>query len=92
MATLERETANRSRARLARSRCLCCPLVDGEKLWYVSNRGEVVCLDTQGFHDGENDGPFNKEPNENKDEADVIWKVDMMKQLGVSSTTCAVAP
>ncbi len=45
------------------------PLVDGERLWYVSNRGEVVCLDTKGFHDGENDGPFNKEPNENKDEA-----------------------
>lgn len=72
------------------------PLVDGDRLWYVSNRGEVVCLDTQGFHDGENDGPFNKEPNENKDEADVIWKLDMMKQLGVSqhnmcscSVTCS---
>lgn len=60
------------------------PMVDGERLWYVTNRGEVVCLDTAGFHDGENDGPFNKEPNENKDEADVIWKLDMMKQLGVS--------
>ncbi|MCC6511436.1 MAG: PQQ-binding-like beta-propeller repeat protein [Pirellulaceae bacterium] len=72
------------------------PLVDGERLWYVTSRGEVVCLDTQGFHDGENDGPFNKEPNENKDEADVVWKLDMMKQLGVSqhnmcscSVTCA---
>lgn len=72
------------------------PLVDGERLWYVTSRGEVVCLDTQGFHDGENDGPFNKEPNENKDEADVIWKLDMMKQLRVSqhnmcscSVTCA---
>ncbi len=72
------------------------PLVDGERLWYVTNRGELVCLDTQGFHDGENDGPFNKEPNENKDEADVIWKLDMMKQLGVHqhnmcscSVTCA---
>lgn len=60
------------------------PLVDGERLWYVTNRGEVVCLDTAGFHDNENDGPFNKEPNENKDEGDVIWKLDMMKQLGVS--------
>lgn len=72
------------------------PLVDGDRLWYVSNRGEVVCLDTAGFHDNENDGPFNKEPNENKDEADVVWKLDMMKQLGVSqhnmascSVTCA---
>ena len=60
------------------------PLVDGERLWYVTSRGEVVCLDTDGFQDGKNDGPFNKETNENKDEADVIWKLDMMKQLGVS--------
>jgi outer membrane protein assembly factor BamB len=74
----------------------CAPLVDGDKLWYVTSRGEVVCLDTEGFLDGENDGPFNKEPNENKDEADVIWKLDMMAQLNVSqhnmcscSVTCA---
>ncbi|MDA1055325.1 MAG: protein kinase, partial [Planctomycetota bacterium] len=33
------------------------PVVDGNRLWYVSNRGEVVCLDTEGFHDGEDDGP-----------------------------------
>ncbi len=33
------------------------PLVDGNRLWYVSNRGEVVCLDTEGFYDGEDDGP-----------------------------------
>jgi serine/threonine protein kinase/WD40 repeat protein len=31
-------------------------VVDGDRLWYVSNRGEVVCLDTEGFHDGEDDG------------------------------------
>lgn len=72
------------------------PLVDGKRLWYVSNRGEVVCLDTEGFHDGANNGPFTEEPNQNSDEADVIWKLDMMKQLGVSqhnmcscSVTCA---
>jgi outer membrane protein assembly factor BamB len=72
------------------------PLVDGNRLWYVTNRGEVVCLDTEGFHDGKNDGPYTSEPNQNKDEADVIWKLDMMKQLGVSqhnmancSVTCA---
>lgn len=33
------------------------PIVHGDRLWYVTNRGEVVCLDTQGFHDGEDDGP-----------------------------------
>ncbi|MCU0715355.1 MAG: PQQ-binding-like beta-propeller repeat protein [Pirellula sp.] len=62
----------------------CAPMVDGDRLWYVTSRGEVVCLDTEGFLDGENDGPFNKEPNENKDEADVVWRLDMMAQLNVS--------
>lgn len=60
------------------------PVVDGDRLWAVTNRCEVVCLDTEGFRDGENDGPFVGEPNENVDEADVIWKFDMMNQLGVS--------
>ena len=32
------------------------PVVDGNRLWYVSNRGEIICLDTEGFHDGEDDG------------------------------------
>ena len=36
----------------------CAPLVEGDRLWYVSSRGEVVCLDTQGFHDNEDDGPI----------------------------------
>lgn len=62
----------------------CAPMIDGDRLWYVTSRGEVVCLDTDGFLDGENDGPFNKEPNENKDEADVVWRLDMMSQLNVS--------
>jgi outer membrane protein assembly factor BamB len=58
------------------------PYVEGNRLWYVTNRDEIVCLDTEGFHDGENDGPFKEEPNENKDEADVVWKFDMIGQLG----------
>jgi len=62
----------------------CAPYVDGERLWYVTSRGEVVCLDAKGFHDGENDGPYTAEENENKNEADVIWKYDMMGSLGVS--------
>ncbi len=60
------------------------PLVEGNLLYFVTNRGEVRCLDTQGFYDGKNDGPFKEEENENKDEADVIWSFDMMKELGVS--------
>jgi outer membrane protein assembly factor BamB len=60
------------------------PYCDGDRLWYVSNRGEVVCLDANGFLDGKNDGPFKAEPNENKDEADVIWAFDMIAQMGIS--------
>jgi len=63
----------------------CAPLVEGERLWFVTSRGEVVCLDTEGFLDkGENDGPFQSEVNTNQDEADVIWTLDMMGELGVS--------
>ena len=72
------------------------PFVAGNRVWYVTSRGTVVCVDSEGFHDGKNNGPFTSEPNENKDEADVIWEFDMMKQLGVSqhnmcscSVTCA---
>ncbi|HEX4131184.1 MAG TPA: PQQ-binding-like beta-propeller repeat protein [Pirellulales bacterium] len=60
------------------------PMVEGDRLWYVTSRGEVTCLDTQGFHDGENDGPFTGEKYTDKHEADVIWVLDMMKELGVS--------
>ena len=62
----------------------CAPLVEGDRLWFVTSRGEVRCLDTQGFYDGENDGPYTQEPNQNKDEADVVWVFDMMKELGIS--------
>ncbi|SMP51734.1 Outer membrane protein assembly factor BamB, contains PQQ-like beta-propeller repeat [Neorhodopirellula lusitana] len=34
----------------------CAPLVEGERLWFVTSRGEVRCLDTEGFYDGEDDG------------------------------------
>jgi len=62
----------------------CSPYVDGKRLWYVSNRGEVVCLDSEGFYDGKNDGPYKAEPNENTDEADVVWSYNMMNNLGTS--------
>ena len=74
----------------------CAPYVDGDRLWFVTSRGEVRCLDTDGFHDGENDGPYTSEDNENKDEADVVWVFDMMADLKISqhnmcscSVTCA---
>jgi len=59
------------------------PLVQGERLWYVNNRGELVCLDTEGFRDGENDGPYKEEALTGEINADIVWKLDMMEELGV---------
>ena len=58
------------------------PLVEGERLYYVSNRGVVHCLDIQGFRDNENDGPFKDEKFTGQSDADVIWSFDMMEQVG----------
>ncbi len=64
---------------------ICCsPYVEGDRLWYVTSRGEVKCLDTEGFRDGENDGPFTGEKIQGSDESDTVWVLDMMKELGVS--------
>jgi outer membrane protein assembly factor BamB len=38
------------------------PMAEGDRVWYVSNRGEVVCLDAKGFYDNEDDGPVTKDP------------------------------
>lgn len=70
----------------------CPPLVEGERLWFVSNRWEVVCLDTQGFRDTENDGPYNGEPVKSMLEADVVWKFDLMGQLGVHPHSAGMGP
>src|SRR3712207_8319708 len=35
--------------------------VEGDRLWFVTSRGEVCCVDTEGFHDGENDGEVKNE-------------------------------
>jgi outer membrane protein assembly factor BamB len=59
------------------------PLVEGDKIYYVSNRGEVMCLDTEGFRDNnENDGPVMDEKFKTPNDADVVWKFDMMEEVG----------
>jgi outer membrane protein assembly factor BamB len=66
---------------------ICCsPLVEEDRLWYVTSRGEVVCLDTAGFYDGEDDGPVQEPVQDTVDlqEADTVWKFDMMAELKVS--------
>src|SRR6266496_5644612 len=45
------------------------PLVEGDRLYYVTNRCELVCLDTKGDGNGG---------------AKVIWKLDMIEEVGSS--------
>jgi outer membrane protein assembly factor BamB len=58
------------------------PLIEGDRLYYVTNRCEVVCLDTQGFRDNENDGPYKDEKLTGQFDADIVWKYDMMEEVG----------
>jgi outer membrane protein assembly factor BamB len=57
------------------------PLVEGDILYYVTNRGEVLALDVEGFLDGENDGPFTEEQYKSPHDGDVVWKFDMMEEV-----------
>ncbi|MEX2212541.1 MAG: PQQ-binding-like beta-propeller repeat protein [Phycisphaeraceae bacterium] len=59
------------------------PYVEGNRVWFVNNRCEVVCLDANGFRDGKNDGVVTDEAVTAHDEADVIWRFDMRGRLGV---------
>lgn len=66
------------------------PFVEGDRLYYVSNRCEVVCLDTEGFYDKQNDGMITTEADTSLIDADVIWKLDMMGELDVFPHNLAV--
>jgi outer membrane protein assembly factor BamB len=66
------------------------PIVEGDRLWVVTNRCEVMCLDLNGFHDGKNDGTTDEVDSEIND-ADILWTVDMYDQLGVFPHNLAVS-
>ncbi len=57
------------------------PWVDGDRIYYVSNRCELVCADVNGFTDGKNDGPFKDEKYKERQDADFIWVLDMFTDL-----------
>lgn len=67
------------------------PTVEGDRVYYVSNRCTVVCVDANGRANGvQGTGLKHYDPKLKKDvvydsptDADVIWEYDMMKQLGV---------
>lgn len=58
------------------------PLVEGDRVYYVSNRAELMCVDLQGFRDKENDGPVTDEKATGDFNGDVVWKLDMMDEVG----------
>jgi len=69
------------------------PTVDGDRVYAVTNRFEVVCLDLNGQADG-NDGPYHDEgrhmvpadeaPMEVSEmDADIIWLLDMRSEVGM---------
>ncbi len=71
------------------------PTVEGDRVYTVTNRFEVVCLDLKGQADG-NDGPYRDEgrhmvqPGESplevtKIDADIIWLVDMPLEIGTNT-------
>jgi outer membrane protein assembly factor BamB len=59
------------------------PLIENGIAYYVSNRGEVMAVDLDGFRDGKNDGPVTDEKLNRETDADILWRYDMMEELGV---------
>ena len=58
------------------------PYVEGDRLYYVTAECQLRSLDTQGFLDGENDGPYREEIFKDNAAADIVWQLDM-PALGV---------
>jgi len=76
-------------------KCGICsqPAIDGDRLFIVGPRGDVLCIDRNGQADG-NDGPFlddarymgvpaDSDYKLDKTDGDVVWRFDMIEQLDV---------
>lgn len=57
--------------------------VEQDRLWIITNRCELMCLDIDGFQDGTNDGVYQRELRAKSQDADILWSLDMIDQLGV---------
>jgi hypothetical protein len=69
------------------------PAIDGNRLFVVGPRGDVLCIDRDGQVNG-NDGPFVDEKTYmgiaadsdydlTPSDGDIVWRFDMIEQLGV---------
>jgi outer membrane protein assembly factor BamB len=76
-----------------RAGMVSAPTVEGERVYVVSNRNEVMCLDLNGQANG-NDGPYQDEGRHavpqgsqaaevTATDADIIWLFDMPAELGI---------
>jgi outer membrane protein assembly factor BamB len=67
------------------------PVVEGDRVYYVSNRCTVVCADLQGMANGLQGRPLRGiDPKTGKQidydsptDADILWEYDMIKELNV---------
>lgn len=59
--------------------CSTACVSDG-KIYYVSNRCEVICADPEGMANG-NDGPYKDEKYAEKMDGDFFWVYDMIDEL-----------
>lgn len=78
------------------------PAVEGDRVYLVTNRCEVMCLDVNGMADGnqgfQEEGQYMAENNApamtvEKTDADIIWKLNMIDECGVfphNITSCSV--
>jgi outer membrane protein assembly factor BamB len=64
------------------------PVIEGDRLYYVNNRAEVICADVHGMANG-NQG-VQDETYKGANDADVIWRFDMIGQLNVFPHNLAV--
>jgi outer membrane protein assembly factor BamB len=69
------------------------PTVEGDRVYALSNRYEVMCLDLNGMANG-NDGPYQDEGKHMapkgagpmavaKTDADILWAFDLVKEAGI---------
>jgi outer membrane protein assembly factor BamB len=67
------------------------PLVEDGVVYYMSNRGELMAVDVDGFRDGTNDGLVKDEKATRETDPDIIWRYDMMEEIGVMQHNMANA-
>jgi outer membrane protein assembly factor BamB len=66
------------------------PVVEGKRIYYVSNRCELICATTEGLKHG-NEGVKDEKYHSDTD-ADIVWRLDMIGKLGVfphNLSTCS---